>query len=255
MTIRRTLKPLGGEIFIDTTPIQFGYTGALQEYTVPAGCRKLQIECVAAAGLGGARGGRVVCVLKVSSKQKLYIWVGKVPSSRNTPEYNASDVRTSNAAVTSSGGLNSRLIVAGAGGNNTSSNEAGGVGGGLTGGNGGTNNGSYAIPPTGGSQTAGGNGGTSFWGSQGHGHNGRNGSLGLGGSADSCGYEGMAGAGGAGYFGGGGGSMSWNKNGSFRSGGGGGSSYADSGKCSDVTHTQGYAGASGNGYVIFTPMK
>ena len=63
--------------------IRFDYTGAAQTWTVPAGCTKLIVDCVGAAGgpgntVSGGLGGRVQCTLSVTSGQILNIYVGGV---------------------------------------------------------------------------------------------------------------------------------------------------------------------------------
>lgn len=206
----------------------FNTSGSFQEYTVPQGVTKIEVDCVASKGADGdstgkgGYGGRVQCNLQVTPGQTLYFYVGAVNSPNTTAQYNASDIRTNNAGVTDSTSLNSRLVVAGGGGSGVAS-YWGGAGGGLTGVKG--ENSDY-----------GGNGGTQSGGGSG----GNNGTFGLGGNGKQ--YVGTtSGAGGAGWYGGGSGS-------GFRNvgAGGGGSSYTSSG-CSSVVHTQGYW--NNNGYI------
>lgn len=261
--MRTAFNPLGSNIKIDTVPIQFNYTGYLQEYIVPIGVKKMQINCVGAVGakptgkyFGNKRdagnGGKVECILSVASKQILYIYVGKEPSDIKTPEYNASDVRTSNTDLLSEEGLNSRIIVAGGGGNGAEQNWSGwnaGHGGGLIGGS--TEN-SYGLA-TGGTQSEGGKctNYSSPYGSQAGG----SGQFGLGGNGSQY-ASAIGGAGGAGWYGGAGGNsfLASNITGvSDSRGGAGGSSYTHPELCSEVLHTQGFQ--NGNGYVIIAPIK
>ena len=219
----------------------------LVTYTVPKGCTKLGIDCVASKGgdfvANGGNGGRVTCDISVTPGQTLYVTVGAIPTDAATPSYNASDIRIGGTEYTN------RIVVAGGGGNGSSGSNAvsvngtGGAGGGLTGGTGGTSN--SAAGGAGGTQTAGGKYGQygDFYGASG-----ASGALGLGGAGAS---GGAGGNGGAGYYGGGGAA-----NGSFLDywggGGGGGSSYTSS-ACSNVVHTQGYQ--NGAGYIKITPKN
>ena len=203
-------------------PVTFTESGT---WTVPAGIRKIAVDCVAASGSSsisaGGKGGRVQCVLNVTSGQVLHIVVGKVGDN-----YNASDIRTDPED------LNSRLVVAGAGGNGAGGIgvTAGAAGGGLVGANAGGVY--YYAGGTGGTQTAGGSVGGTF---------------GFGGSSS-------GGHGGAGWYGGGAGQAGLvNKVGTCAAGGGGGSSYTHPELCSEVVHTQGFQ--TGNGYVEITVLE
>lgn len=246
--VRTALHPLGGgTIKIDTTPVRFDYTGAIQTYVVAKGVKKLLVDCVAAQGTSnntsGGKGGRVQTTLKVKPGQLLYIYVGGVMPDYAVASYNASDIRTNNTGITDRDSLLSRIIVAGAGGNGShggdTGNSPGADGGGLVGAsavNGGTG-GTQSQPGTGYS----------------------NGTLGLGGNAQITGQRlVVGGAGGAGLYGAGGGytQFSASMGNRYRRayGGGGGSSYTNEELCSEVIHTQGY-NASGNGYIILTPLK
>lgn len=238
---------------------QFDYTGALQTFTVPNDVTSIQVDCVGATGAkptgkyfgnkyAAGKGGRVKTEMSVTPGETLFIWVGKEPSDIKVAEYNASDIRTSSADITSEEGLNSRLVVAGAGGNGAENNWSGwdaGQGGGLIGGS--TVN-SYGLA-TGGTQTAGGTctnyGG---YGSQAGG----NGTFGMGGAGSQY-ASAVGGAGGAGWYGGAGGNafLASNITGvSDSRGGAGGSSYTDPTLCSNVSHVQGFN--DGNGYVKIT---
>lgn len=238
--------------FWETGSQTFNYTGALQTYTVPEGVTQIEVDCVGAKGytasLEGGLGGRVKTKLTVTPGQELKVWVGQAHSQIATPEYNASDIRTSSADITSEEGLLSRLIVAGGGGDGSQTNWGGGKGGhggGLIGGSGREG---YGTEATGGTQTAGGTGGTHgafYGGGSGQGYPG---TFGLGGATKKHDAS-YSGCGGAGWYGGGGGSVcSVNKK-YFVNGvaGAGGSSYTDPELCSEVSHAQGYQ--SGNGYV------
>lgn len=234
---------------------QFDYTGALQTFTVPNGVTSIQVDCFGAKGytasLEGGLGGRVKANLTVTPGQELKVWVGQAHSQIATPEYNASDIRTSSAGVTSEEGLLSRLIVAGGGGDGSQTNFGGGEGGhggGLIGGSG---RGGYGTNATGGTQTAGGTGGTHGAAYGGGSGKGNSGTFGLGGATKAYG-AGSGGCGGAGWYGGGGGSMcTVNKVASVNGvAGAGGSSYTDPDLCSEVKHTQGFN--DGNGYVKIT---
>lgn len=251
MAIKAAFWPLGGGQQVDLSPVRVDHAEDIQEYKVPAGVKKLQIDCVAAkgancAGVGG-NGGRVECILSVKAGQILYITAGKVPAVHNIAEYNASDIRLGGTE------LSDRVVVAGGGGssnvNLSQGAKRGGHGGGLTGGNG---EGGYASGGFGGTQTEGGRAGIHLSGTN-HGfYSGAQGKFGLGGN----GGNGNVGAGGAGWYGGGGGSsMNVSKvPGMSNTAGGGGSSYTDPELCSEVVHTQGF-NADGNGYVIITPLK
>lgn len=262
------------------TTTRFDYTGAVQTYTVPTGTTKLIVDCVGAAGgrtktsdtaySSRAKGGRVQCKLTVSAGQILNIYVGGVgtDSLYNSSNFGTiyvsnggwngggdadSYIRLYNQATCGAGGgasdiriggtaLSNRKIVAGAGGGAGSSSPGstvylGGAGGGTSGGAG--SNASSYQGGQGGTQSAGGAHGTDN-----SGVSTSAGSLGQGGSGHNNSSGGGSGGGG-GYYGGGSG-------GSLYGGGGGGSSYTDSSLCSEVTHTQGYSSATGNGWIIIT---
>lgn len=229
-------------------PATFSYTGSVQSYTVPAGATQLAVDAMGAAGGAAynccssdpnALGGRVQCNLAVTAGTVLYIYVGGKGSDwtniiHSSGGYNggggggsyaadgggASDIRTS----ASGGAFTGRLVVAGGAGGGGDFDAAAGAGGGLTGGTG-------AGGACGGGQT---------------------------GPACSVGYVlGTLGNGGTGNIysigGGGGGWWGGNAGQNGDGAGGGGSSYTDPVLATSVIHTQGYAGASGNGVVILTP--
>lgn len=234
-------------IFSNFKPVTFNSSSSIQSWVVPSGLTKLHVDCVASQGYGssGGKGGRVECDINVTGGETLYIMVGAIPTQGNSyPEYNATDIRIGGKEYSN------RILVAGGGGNQANSGAVGGAGGGTTGGNGGKGYGADSMGK-GGTQSAGGAGGAGTAVSVGHYHNGVAGTLGLGGAGSyETAYEGPSGAGGAGYYGGGGGAGDWNKNGGYTAGGGGGSSYANTSRCSNVKHTQGYR--SGAGYITIS---
>lgn len=190
----------------------FSYTGAVQNFVVPAGTDSVLIKVWGAQGYGtyGGRGGYAEGTLYVTPGETLEVYVGGQGTSptggwngggdgNNGGGGGASDVRQGGSA------LANRVIVAGGGGSQCWTNYHGGAGGGTTGSSGASNWGpSWA--PTGGSQTAGGD-----WG----------GILGVGADADA----GVAGgAGGGGYYGGGSNDTSQGSP-SMNASGGGGSGY------------------------------
>jgi len=237
-----------------------GISGTPQTYVVPAGVTAIGVDMYGAAGgwpccswstssSGGPRanGGRVQCTMNVTPGETLYVYVG----GQGADNYNtsiqspggwngggiggqtagssfcgagggASDIRTSTSGAYAS----SVLVVAGAGGGGGDFGPVGGLGGGLTGGAGG-----------GGSACGGGQTGPSCTTGVGLGTQGQGGSC-------VC-YS--AGGGGGGWWGGNGGVVN---NGA----GGGGSSYTDATRCSSVTHTQGFSGATSNGRVVITEL-
>lgn len=230
----------------------FTATGSLQTYVVPNYAGFLNVTAVGAKGYNGANGGKVTTVLKVNPGETLYVWAGQYGTNAQTAIYNASDIRTKNVDVTSTEGLNSRLVVAGAGGSYVSGYTAG-KGGGLTGGQGSSD---ILNAAGGGTQTAGGAHASNRRATVTHGPwYGGNGQFGLGGTGMVVSGYGTIAAGGSGWYGGGGGCFLGAKNAGYQNaGGGGGSSYTHPTLCSNVVHTQGAAEASGNGYVIISPV-
>lgn len=238
-------------------PITFTADGT---WTVPAGIRRVRVDCVASQGCSyttsivGGYGGRVQCILNVSGVDTLYISVGPVPTSLSANIYNASDIRI--------GGVDksNRVLVAGGGGSaswvkrQSVTAIGGGPGGSTTGGNGFNAIvwGYGATIATGGSQTAGGTGSTAsvpYTTAQ----VGGTGTFGTGGAGASS-SSGAGGAGGAGWYGGGGGAVNHFADektiARVVASGGGGSSYTDPSLCSEVVHTQGYR--AGSGYVTIS---
>ena len=229
-------------------------------WTVPAGIKQIRVDCVAGQGLTfnetavGGLGGRVQCVLSVTSGQLLYIKVGKQYTTY-TDNRNDSIVYINNDELQA-------LIHAGGGGSAANPTwlrykvAKGGAGGGLTGGVGTADAPTSNILAQGGSQSAGGDG-SYFNYPDVKGIDGRSTGKGkrlYGGNAvpDSGQYR--CGCGGAGYYGGGGGLDAYHRRGhqleTWAMGGGGGSSYTHPTLCSEVVHTQGFQ--SGNGYITIS---
>ncbi len=236
------------------THTDFGFTGIMQTWTVPANIDTLDFNLVGARGgyrNGGigtpGKGAMVKGKLAVTPGQVLNVFVGGVgatgSSTGATGGYNdggpsfyfggggggATDVRI--------GGIYppNKVIIAGAGGGSGGAPDGstvnGGDGGGLVGGASGTFSDSGVIAALGGTQTSGGTG-ARFppFGQGASGYYGGGGD-GLMNTTNTC-----SGGGGAGYFGGGGGSWS---------GGGGGSSYARPDQTANVSFTQGYNDSAG----------
>ncbi len=226
---------MAGKPFFE--PVTFAGASTLPlMWEVPAGVKKVHVDCVAnQGGNSGGKGGRVECDLEVTPKQMIYVVTGKVPGNIETAVYNAADIRIGGRAYAD------RVIVAGGGGSKASSGAVGGNGGGLTGGNGTSSEANRAAVGTGGTQNSGGTGGSS-------------GTLGMGGNGIVYDDSTKGGAGGAGYYGGGAGNaVKWKDH--FRNyyasaGGGGGSSYTHPDLCTNVKHTQGYR--EGKGYITIS---
>lgn len=229
-------------------PVTFNPSGSIQTFTVPAGTRKIHVDCVASRGVLGAGnridkvpgyGGRVQCDINVTPGQTLYIMVGAIPSNWMVASYNASDIRIGGT------GYGNRIVVAGGGGSGMHTSYkhyggSGGNGGGLVGASGESN--SRGTGGTGGTQSAGGTGGG------GYDARGEDGTYGMGGSNTREG-----GAGGAGLYGGGAGGFGGTSGTYGSAGGGGGSSYTNGTYCSNVIHTQGYM--NGSGYVTISYIE
>lgn len=235
-----SLSLLGGKAIAQTT---FNNTGALQTYTVPAGVTVLTIDMTGAQGhngvtTNGGNGGRVQATLAVTPGEVLNLYVG------GQNGYNGGGISTG----TGNGGggtdirvggidLTDRVMIAGGGGGGTdvaTSTSIGGAGGDTAGG----------VPTQaldtpvaqGGTQSAGGAGGSC---NQPLPSLGLPGVLGIGGSG---GLGEPGGGGGGGYYGGGG---------AGGDAGAGGSSYVDSAIVGSITMTQGYE--PGDGYITITP--
>lgn len=211
--------PAGAEL------LSFSYTGASQDWVVPAGVTSVTVRAWGAQGGSsyccdtsidedGGLGGYATGELAVTPGETLEVVVGgqaAFSESGGTGGFNgggdfgewagggggASDVRQGGTA------LANRVLVAGGGGGGNCGcpdHGAGGNGGGLTGSTGST---SGFVPGGGGTQVAGGTAGSSP---------GQAGTLGLGGGP----LDYHVGGGGGGYYGGGG---------AYAAGGGGGSSF------------------------------
>ena len=219
------------------TVLDFPYTGAVEEITLPKGAYRL--ECWGAQGgdanatySKGGRGGYASGVLRLKRETKMFVRSGQsgpVPTQQgpSAPAFNGGGTAntatstTSASRVTSGGGasdiriggdsLFARVIVAGAGGGSgyasASQHPDGGYGGGETGGNGGSTS-DAARCGYGGTQTEGG----------GNGYNTveNYGSFGQGGSDATSGQSGCGGGGG--WYGGG-------ASDGYYQGGGGGSGF------------------------------
>ena len=243
MSIKLANKEIGQIFFVNSSGVKkeiiaasygstFVYTKKFDRtfdeystFTVPAGVKKIYVDCVGAQGNGGANGGQVLCLLNVTPGETLWLFVGK---SANL--YNASHI--SKGSDTFEG----RVVVAGGGGHGSLA----GVGGGLTGGQGSTTG--YNSGGGGGTQSAGGVGSYQTGGTYRGGGPGQDGTLGYGGTGWTTG--------GAGYYGGGGGSLfDIEKIGMCYGGSGGGSSYTHPSLCDKnyVIHNPGVR--SGNGYI------
>lgn len=227
------------------TPVNYGFTGSFQTFTVPStGCYLIEMWGAKGgndAGGTGGNGGYATGKINLTAGQVLYVYVGGSGSSDVTGTgggWNGGGNAGSSGSSGGGGGasdvrlggtsLSNRVIVAGGGGGAGNSNpQNGGAGGGITG---------ITGSGAGGTQSAGGAGSSA-------------GSFGQGGNRGS----GDGGGGGGGYYGGGAG------NGDH--GGGGGSSYI--GGVSDATTIAGnasmpnpaggtFTGNPGNGVVRIT---
>ncbi len=216
----------------------FGYTGAMQCVVLPAGKYKVEAWGAQGGSYGGTGGygGYTFGEINLSSQNVLYIYVGQ-QGYKNISNYTfngggiaanqynarggggASDVRLAGADWNNFNSLKSRLMVAGGGGG-TDYFQNGALNGGAAGGLTGSNGGAHGTPcrgyshsvATGGTQTAGGQGG---WGT----------SVGFGGfggfGVGGCANYNHGGGGGSGYYGGGNGGYTCGRVGS----GAGGSSF------------------------------
>jgi hypothetical protein len=289
-----TVSPTSTEIYYaqtqyylptgQTATQTFGYSGGVQQFTVPAGVTSIQVD--ASGGRGGydneaaqqepvGLGGRVQAVMQVTPGEVLYIYVGQrgygnftngragINSAYNGGGYvdnthyyvggggGATDIRTGGQNLTN------RVLVAGGGGGgageNASGYGAGGAGGGTTGAQA-----AYSIfyyyGGYGGTQSAGGSGGSYKVGglfSGGSTYYGNAGALGTGGAGalgnNSSNKQYYGAGGGGGYYGGGGATE--------YGGGGGGSSYTDATLCTNVTHTQGYNNGDGQLTITYNTVN
>ncbi len=225
----------------------FSFTGAAQEFVLPACVSAVTVELFGAQGGGakccdnsiqddGGKGGYVKALLTGNPGDKWGVYVGGKGATEGGAGWNggaaggqwgaggggSSDVRIGGAAL-----ANRSLVAGGGGGGNCGCPEhgAGGDGGALAG-DAGSNGGGGFTPGGGGTQNAGGAGGSAP---------GAAGALGLGGGpAD---YH--VGGGGGGFYGGGG---------AYAAGGGGGSSYF--GNAMNASTTKGQR--VGNGEIKFS---
>ena len=234
----------------------FTYTGAAEQWTIPAGVTSIVVECFGAQGgeaQGGTglfgKGGMAKATVPVTPADTVSVYVGGAGITiQNSPTggWNGgggtecsypsifpgtggggSDIRIGGTALT-----DRKVVGAGGGGGGyTSYNAKGGDGGGLVGQSG--SGGSHYNDATGGTQTAGGAAGNysgSTFASPG--------TLGIGGRGK--GNSAGGGGGGGGYYGGGGGLLN---------SGAGGSSFYDAAGNTDKSTQSGIR--SGNGEVTF----
>ena len=215
------------------TTVNFTCTAGSQNWVVPPCVTSINVVVEGAQGGGGANGGLgavVTTSLAVIPGQTLIVSVGCVGFCPTGTTFggggNGQTANTlSNASCDGGGassislGASSLVVAAGGGGmGGGTQNGAGGIGGCLTGSIGGT---SFGNGATGGTQTAGGIGGSPWIPS---GNTGQNGSFGQGGygATDPCFNQGPGGGGGGGYYGGAGGGSDCYDFGSTAGGGGGG---------------------------------
>lgn len=233
-------------------PTTFSYTGAVQQYVVPAGVNYITAILDGGAGSPGVvyaenpplaqcgPGARVVSVHKVTPGETLNVYVGQKPyggeqnvfggggvatASGGNPGGGASDIRQGGTALTN------RIAVA-AGGGGLGFDEVGDLGGGAAGLA--AANGKDGIPYTGatamggkgGTQTAGGAGGAVTSSAASFKQAGYAGVLGKGGNCTPNTVMSGSGGGGGGYYGGGSGGSYYNGSGSAAVAGGAGGSSA-----------------------------
>jgi hypothetical protein len=243
----------------------FNYTGAEQDFVVPAGVTSITVTASGAQGGAGAtksvhsQGGTTTATISVTAGETLSIFVGSQGgngsyggasgnggynggASGGTPGLGAGGGGGGASDVRQGGNdLPHRVVVAGGGGGGGSQNSASiGNGGGTTGAAGSNDPFGGATGGGGGTQAAGGAGGIH----EGGGTDGSAGSAGSGGTGGSGADPG--GGGGGGYFGGGGGGSAQ----SFTGGGGGGGSSFAIGTATGVSMTQG--DHAGDGQVVLT---
>jgi hypothetical protein len=219
------------------SPWTFGYTGAVQQFVVPAtGNYRLEAWGAQGGGTNGGKGGYAQGEIALTQGEILYIYVGQAGATdsggwngggRGAIAGNGgggTDFRTVDGAWNLTASLNSRFLVAGGGGGQSAgNNNAGGHGGGASGGNG-----SGTYYGAGGTQTGGGAGGhTPGWSAAG------TGTFGVGGAGGTGDYNG--GGGGGGWYGGGGGDDHGNT--TSCGGGGGGSGFVSGVTAGDSSHT------------------
>jgi hypothetical protein len=238
----------------------FDYTGAEQQFIVPAGVTSVTIQAFGAQGGGDVvgEGGTIQATISVTPGETLFVYVGGqggpyFSGAGGAGGFNGGGAGGSGGLAGGGGGgasdvrqggntLNDRVVVAGGGGGN-----------GLfsTGGDGGYPNGMDAISASagpvnggGGTQTGGGAGGIG----QNGGSNGTAGSFGTGGTGGAS-TNGSGSGGGGGYYGGGGGGGDDSQSTNTSGGGGGGSGFVIP-TATNVSDTIG--GRLGNGQVIIS---
>lgn len=241
----------------------FNYTGGVQSFVMPKGCKHLLVTGNGAGGGGGTGtrgsftggvGARVTGTLTVTPGAKMSVLVGQggreAVSRSGFGATLAAGGGGGRSAILTAGGR--PLVVAGGGGGASHSSALGSVGApgaaGLNGEDAGMSSWGVDTPARGGSQSRGGAGEVSaFYGTGGAGSRGRGGDVrrsgcasagkvayGGGGSAGACG---SVGGGGGGYYGGGSGVIG---------AGGGGSSYIGNLQNPSVITGGGSAGGHGN---------
>ena len=219
-----------------TIPVaNFDYTGNVQSYTVPL-TGTYKIECWGASGgdtsfASGGKGAYTSGNIKLFYGATLFVYVGQQGQKTSSESISgggwngggngntmghsadgrsggggATDIRITQGNWDNPESLRSRIMVAGAGGGNSQSSLYTGDAGGLAG-----YTSSLLTAGKGGTQNAGGTGGSGSYG------NAISGGFGYGGSGDN-----YASGGGSGYYGGGGGARD---NVGYDGNGGGGSSY------------------------------
>ena len=251
-------------VLIPVSPEVFTYTGAPEQWVVPAGVTSITVDARGAAGgvgfAGGAGGlgGRVEATLAVSPGDTVHVYVGEGGALHAVGGFGGGgngEVGSASAYGGGSGGgatdlrlngtaLADRVVVAGGGGGAgadgcSAQGLFGGAGGGTTGAEGAQGN-LCVCAPSGGGGTPAAGGAKGSWACGGN-CNSTDGTLGNGGnSSSSCGGTTGGGGGGGGYYGGGGGGLG---------AGGGGSSYTDP-AATGVVHTQAFQ--PGDGEVTIT---
>lgn len=245
------------------TTVNFAYTGASVNWTVPPCVYSISVDVRGAKG-GGPNGGNGARVthpnIAVTPGQVLQIRVGgmgTIPGAGFNGGGNGTTAVAGYSGGYGGGGASdirvapytnaNRIVVAGGGGGTGggNTNGLGGFGGCATGGNGASPFGQGGF---GGTQVSGGAGGPPWIAS---GNPGTAGSLGQGGNggSDPCYNRGPGGGGGGGYYGGGGGGSDCFGSGSLGGGGGGGGSSFNpaGGAC-----TQGFNNTNGSIAITYT---
>ena len=249
-----TLAAAADEVCVgDVCTVTFSYTGAAQQWSVPAGATSISFEVYGASGARGGGGGLITGSL-VGSFQTLTIVVGGAGSQGNNAAggFNGGGRAGGNRGNEGSGGgasdirigseLSDRIVVAGGGGGGGGySGASGAAGGGL-------------LAPAGPSgQGGGGGGGTQVAGGTAGYSNGGSaasaGSFGQGGTGGTS-WNAGGGGGGGGWYGGGGGGGDDDDCCDDGGGGGGGSSYASESHTINVSHQVGVK--SGHGRVVLS---